>query len=134
MMKHRQLFMKHYVKSHIILEPFESSCGGPKILTPSFSIHCYSFVIDNPASTVKYVNKLFTCRSKEVMHKFVLNWARSKGDSQKCCLFLGTILTQNRRGLEKENGCLATNRVERKKQRGLPRGPSKGICSLRPMK
>ena len=74
LMKHRHSFMKHYVKSQITLQPFESSCGGPKNLTPSsFLIHCYSFEIDNPDSTVKYANKLFTCRSKEVMHKFVLN-------------------------------------------------------------
>jgi len=103
--------MKHNVKSRIILEPFESSCGGPKILTTSsFLIHCYSFDIDYPDSTVKYVNKFFTCRSKEVIHKFVLNWARSKGLSQECYLFLGTILTQNRKGLGKENGSLVTIR------------------------
>lgn len=116
--------MKYYVKSHIILEPFESSCGGPKILTKSsFLIHCYSFEIDYPDSTVKFVNILFTCRSKEIMHKFVLNWARSKGLSQECYLFLRTILTQNRKGLGKENGSLATNRVERKEQRGFLRRP-----------
>ena len=116
--------MKHYVKSRIILEPFESSCGGPKILIKSsFLIHCYSFEIDYHDSTVKYVHKLFTYRSKEVMHKFVLNWERSKGLSQECYLFLGTILTQNRKGLGKENCSLATNRVERKKHRGFLRGP-----------
>ena len=116
--------MKHYVKSHIILEPFESSCGGPKILTKSsFLIHCYSFEIDYPDSTVKFVNKLFTCRSKEIMHKFVLNWVRSKGLGQECYLFLGTILTKNREGLGKENGSFATKRVERKKKRCFLRRP-----------
>ena len=93
------------------------------LTTSSFLIHCYSFDIDYPDSTVKYVNKLFNCRSKEVIHKFVLNWARSEGLSQECYLFLGTILTQNRKGLKKENGSLATIRVERKKQRGFLRGP-----------
>ena len=43
-----ETFLKHYVKSHIILEPFESSCGGPQNLTlSSFLIHCSSFEIEN---------------------------------------------------------------------------------------